>query len=109
MLAMSPAYLEERVRNFLAQITGKRKADNLQFEIINGQSAVGGGAAPTTHPPTTLIALSQSTLGVDALESALRNSSPPVIARISEDKVLLDLRTVMEDEEAELLEILTSV
>lgn len=109
MLAMSPIHLEERTRNFLAQLTRNRSSDTLQLEIREGRSAIGGGAAPTTHPTTTLIALSHSAFGVDALESALRNSSPPVIARIAEDKVLLDLRTVMEDEEAALLAILAAL
>lgn len=109
MLAMSPARLEERATNFLAHLTKNRTSDTLEFQIIDGQSAIGGGAAPTTHPATTLIAMRHNKLNVDALESALRNASPPVIARIAEDKVLLDLRTVMEDEEAELLEVLSTI
>ena len=109
MLVISSGQIEERVRNLLSRLTSKRFTDTIQAEIVDGRSAIGGGAAPTTHPPTSLIALKYKTGNVDSLESALRNSSPPVIARIAEDRVLLDLRTVMEDEESELLEILSSL
>jgi L-seryl-tRNA(Ser) seleniumtransferase len=106
MLALTRAQLEERARAFLY---GLREHEALRGEIIEGRSAIGGGSAPTTHPCTALIALTHHTLSADALEDLLRHSSPPVIARIAEDKVLLDLRTVLEDEEALLLEILSLV
>jgi L-seryl-tRNA(Ser) seleniumtransferase len=77
--------------------------------MIEGRSAIGGGSAPTTHPPTTLIALTHETLSADALDEALRRSTPPVIARIQEGKVFLDLRCVAEDEEAELLAVLATL
>jgi L-seryl-tRNA(Ser) seleniumtransferase len=107
MLAFSPEQLAERAREFLARMQDVVGAQALQGKIIEGQSAIGGGAAPTTHPATTLIALTHRTLSADEIERALRLSKPPVIARIAEDKVLLDLRTVFEDEEALLLKALS--
>jgi L-seryl-tRNA(Ser) seleniumtransferase len=71
--------------------------------LVDGESAIGGGSAPTTHPKTKLLALTHSRLSAEAIEEALRRSKPPVIARIAGGKVLLDLRTVAEDEEAKLL------
>jgi L-seryl-tRNA(Ser) seleniumtransferase len=109
MLALTFERMAERAQGFLSRLQQNGNAPALQGEIIEGQSAIGGGAAPTTHPRTALIALTHQRLSVDALESLLRRSTPPVIARIAEDKVLLDLRTVLEDEEALLLEILTSI
>ncbi len=109
MLALSHEAIAERARGFLSQLRESENASALKSELIEGHSAIGGGAAPTTHPPTTLIALTHATLSADALESLLRRSTPPVIARIAEDKVLLDLRTVMEDEEALLLAILLTL
>ena len=109
MLAYSPASLKDRAVDFLARLGQRRTGDELQSEIIDGESAIGGGAAPTTHPRTSLIALNHRILDVDTLECALRNSSPPVISRIAEERVLIDLRTVMADEESELLEILASL
>ena len=108
MLAISHQQLEERAREFLAHHSSKKTSDALGLEIVEGRSAIGGGAAPTTHPRTSLIALTHKTLGVEALESALRKSFPPVVARIADDKVLLDLRTVMEDEVEDLSRILLS-
>ncbi|HVS81970.1 MAG TPA: hypothetical protein VHE60_09570 [Pyrinomonadaceae bacterium] len=69
--------------------------------MIEGESAVGGGAAPTAHLRTVLISLTHGNLTANQLEVALRHSTPPVIARIVEDRVLVDLRTVAEAEESE--------
>jgi L-seryl-tRNA(Ser) seleniumtransferase len=106
MLAFKHEQIAERARSFLKRWQQSMSSSSLGCEIIEGQSAIGGGAAPTTHPQTTLIALAHQAMSADEVERALRNSKPPVIARIAEDKVLLDLRTVLEDEEAELLEVL---
>lgn len=109
MIAMTYEEIERRAHEFLSRWRERRHPRNLQLEITKGQSAIGGGAAPTTHPPTALIALTHETLSADQLEQALRLSTPPVIARIAEDKVLLDLRTVAEDEEADLLNALAAL
>jgi L-seryl-tRNA(Ser) seleniumtransferase len=111
MLALTTDELEQRARTFLSKLQEQAASSTaaLRYEIIEGQSAIGGGSAPTTHPKTALIALTHKTLSADALDRALRLSQPPVIARISESKLLLDLRTVAEDEEAALLAALTSL
>jgi L-seryl-tRNA(Ser) seleniumtransferase len=70
-------------------------------EVIPGFSTVGGGSLPTEEMPTYLLALDPPK--PDALMKALRNSHPPVIARIDEDRVLLDPRTVFPEQEAALL------
>jgi L-seryl-tRNA(Ser) seleniumtransferase len=85
----------------LAFIDGIRKSGlskGLKLEIMEGKSAIGGGSGPTSHPPTVLISISHQSLTPDQIESTLRHSSPPVIARIADDRVLLDLRTVAHDE-----------
>lgn len=105
MLALTCVEIERRAHDFLSRLQQDSSSgtQSLRYEIIDGQSAIGGGSAPTTHPRTALIALTHKNMSAGALEEALRLSTPPVIARIAEDKVLLDLRTVAEDEEAELL------
>jgi L-seryl-tRNA(Ser) seleniumtransferase len=78
----------------------------LKFEITKGNSVIGGGSAPDVQPATTILALRHTDISVSKLEEMLRSAKPPVITRILEDKVLIDLRTVSEAEESELLEIL---
>jgi L-seryl-tRNA(Ser) seleniumtransferase len=107
MLAATREETERRARDFAGRL-GPR-AGALSFEVIEGASAVGGGSAPTTHPPTALLALTHATLSPDALDAALRRSSPPVVARVLDGRVVLDLRTVAESEEAELLDALASL
>ncbi|MDT5122698.1 MAG: L-seryl-tRNA(Ser) seleniumtransferase [Acidobacteriota bacterium] len=109
MLALTTDEIKRRTRSFVSKLRKRLSTIALRYEVIEGQSAIGGGAAPTTHPPTVLIALTHETFSAMALEEALRQSSPPIIARIAEGQVLLDLRTVGEDEEADLLAALVAL
>ena len=94
MLGLSNDELEARARRVLEQVG----ATVLELRLQPGESAIGGGAGPTSNLPTTLIALSHPRMTSQEIERALRTASPPVIGRISEGKVLLDLRTVFPDE-----------
>ena len=67
---------------------------------IDGMSTVGGGSAPGAELPTRLVELGWSGLSADRIEQHLRSLDPPVIARIQDDRVVLDLRTVAPDEVA---------
>lgn len=109
MLAMTAEEIATRARSLMRKFKKQSAANKLLCELTEGVSAIGGGAAPTTHPPTTLLTLTHLRLSAAALEEALRHSQPPIIARISENQVLLDLRTVAADEEAELLEALAAI
>jgi L-seryl-tRNA(Ser) seleniumtransferase len=108
MLAATRDEIEGRVRAFGQRLGARMGSGALTFEIVEGQSAIGGGSAPTTHPPTALIALAHTSLSASALDDRLRRHTPPVIARILDGRVVLDLRTVSEDEEDELLDALAS-
>jgi len=70
-------------------------------DVINGFSTVGGGSLPTEEMPTYLLALTPS--NPDSFLKTLRDLSPPIIARIADEQVLLDPRTVLVDQEAVLL------
>jgi L-seryl-tRNA(Ser) seleniumtransferase len=65
---------------------------------IDGTSTVGGGSAPGAELPTRLVELSREGMSADRIEQHLRSLDPPVIARIQDDRVVLDLRTVLDDE-----------
>ena len=101
--------IEERTRAFSRRLRERVSSDALTSEIVEGRSAIGGGSAPTTHPPTALLALAHTSVSASALDEKLRHTQPPVIARILDDRVVLDLRTVAETEEDELLDALASV
>ncbi|PYS78780.1 MAG: L-seryl-tRNA(Sec) selenium transferase, partial [Acidobacteria bacterium] len=108
MIVATRERIEERTRAFSRRLRERVSSDALTSEIVEGRSAIGGGSAPTTHPPTALLALTHAALTASALEERLRRAAPPVIARILDDRVVIDLRTVSEAEEAELLDALAS-
>jgi L-seryl-tRNA(Ser) seleniumtransferase len=99
-IATSAAEIKARADRFVERLA-PRIDTGIQLEVIEGESAVGGGAAPTAHLRTVLISLTHGNLTSNQVEAALRHSTPPVIARIVEDRVLVDLRTVAEAEESE--------
>jgi L-seryl-tRNA(Ser) seleniumtransferase len=61
---------------------------------IDGMSTIGGGSAPGAELPTRLVEISRDGMSADEIERHLREQEPPVIARIHNDRVVLDLRTV---------------
>ena len=110
MLSASSEIMNEGARSFKAKLEGVLGTQSeLTVDIIPGNSAVGGGAAPDVAPETTLVALTHGKRSDQELERALRLSNPPVIARIVDGKVVLDLRTVLENEEEELIGILSGI
>ncbi len=67
-------------------------------ELIEGESEVGGGSFPGAKLKTWLVRLNPQQLGPDTLVARLRAKDPPVIARIADDRVVLDPRTIFPDE-----------
>jgi L-seryl-tRNA(Ser) seleniumtransferase len=68
-------------------------------EITEGDSVIGGGAAPSSVLPTRVLALTRPDLSAEHLSARLRNSDPPIIVRVEEGRVLLDLRTVFPEQD----------
>jgi L-seryl-tRNA(Ser) seleniumtransferase len=77
--------------------------------VIPGVSAVGGGSAPGVELPTWLVAITKDGVSPDALEEHLRHLTPPVIARIERDTVVLDPRTVLPAQDAQLLSLVQAL
>jgi L-seryl-tRNA(Ser) seleniumtransferase len=109
MIALSQDEIRGRAEALLASVRENRSTTSLTVELIDGESAIGGGSAPTANPRTVLIALSHSALSCEAIEATLRRSNPPIIARIAEGRVLLDLRTVADEEKPELIRALAAI
>ncbi|MGE5113579.1 MAG: L-seryl-tRNA(Sec) selenium transferase [Acidobacteriaceae bacterium] len=76
-----------------------RLQPTLRVELVSGESVVGGGAAPGSTLPTTLLAVTRTGMSANALNDSLRANQPPIIARVEDGRVLLDLRTVFPGQE----------
>ena len=99
MLSLTAAEIEQRAKRVVEQLA----STDLKLELEPGESAIGGGAAPTSRIKSVLIAVTHPGKSAADLERQLRRSSPPVVARVAENKVLLDLRTVFPEDLAALV------
>ena len=84
----------EELNNKLINLIGDRG----EVSIENGRSEVGGGSLATESLPTRLVSFSLNKCTLEGLARRLRLSDPPIIARILNNKVAFDLRTIKEDE-----------
>lgn len=109
MLALSKTDIEQRARAVIESYQRKSDSSPLKLEAQDGESAIGGGAGPNTHPATSLIAIEHADYSAADLESALRFSNPPIISRIADGRVLLDLRTVEPSADDEIVSALLSI
>jgi L-seryl-tRNA(Ser) seleniumtransferase len=71
----------------------------VELDVVQGASRVGGGAAPEMDIPTWLATVRPASLSAAALERRLRRLDPPVVARVHEDRVFFDFRTVLPGED----------
>ena len=101
MMRLSKEAIGERAEALAARIA----APKLKVEIVDGESILGGGAAPSSVLPTRLLALTCEGLSADGLATRLRGSEPPIIARVEEGRVLLDLRTVFPEQDAAVADV----
>ena len=92
MIGMSVEEIERRAQ----ALAGALRQAGYDVEVISGRSTVGGGSLPGETLPTRLVALAVES--PDAFLAKLRAGDPPVVARIEADRVVLDLRTVVDDE-----------
>ena len=90
MMRLSKAEIDRRGQ----AIANRVQASRLLLEVRDGESIIGGGAAPSATLPTRVLAITCEGLSADELSARLRANDPPIIARVEEGRVLLDLRTV---------------
>jgi L-seryl-tRNA(Ser) seleniumtransferase len=105
MMRLTPAEIGRRAE----VIAAHARPAKLQIEIVDGESVIGGGAAPSSVLPTRLLALICDSLSADQLAVRLRASDPPIIARVEDGRVLLDLRTVFPEQDTALSSVLTAL
>jgi len=81
----------------------------VQAEVIRGESVIGGGAAPSAVLPTHLLAVTVTGMSADDLLARLRTAAPPIIARISDERTVLDLRTVFPEQDGAVIAALREI
>jgi len=110
MMRLSKDEITRRAEAIAVQVqTAQAKPAKLKMGLCDGESVIGGGAAPSAVLPTRLIALNHANLSADELSARLRASDPPIIARVEQGRVLLDLRTVFPEQDTNLTIALASL
>ncbi len=110
MMHLSKDEIARRAEKIVSEVeSAQAKSARLKLELLDGESVVGGGAAPSAVLPTRLIALTHADLSADELSARLRGSTPPIIARVEEGCVLIDLRTVFPEQDKVLVKTLSSL
>jgi L-seryl-tRNA(Ser) seleniumtransferase len=96
MIAMTEGDVERRARALADALHG---APGVRTEIVDGESTIGGGSAPGLSLPTRLVAIEVTGTSADALDARLRAGDPPLVARIDRDRLVIDLRTVVPEQD----------
>jgi L-seryl-tRNA(Ser) seleniumtransferase len=115
MIRASAAEIEKRARGVAQQLNPILAAAQAKVEIGEGQSVIGGGSTPAEHLPTSLLRIASAKYSAAQLEERLRTGAKitdvqrtPVLARVSEDWLVLDLRTVFPSQEEKLTRALAA-
>ncbi|MCL4502692.1 MAG: L-seryl-tRNA(Sec) selenium transferase [Deltaproteobacteria bacterium] len=88
----------DRQAKALARSLRRALGEGIQVRVVDSIGRVGGGALPQVSLPSRALALTAPPLSPQQLEARLRQADPPVIARIEQDQLLLDMRTLPPDD-----------
>jgi L-seryl-tRNA(Ser) seleniumtransferase len=102
MLRRSADEIREHAERLASQLQEKNLA--MAVATASGFSEMGSGSLPTQNLATTLAAITPEKISVDELAKRLRRHEPPVFARIQNDQVLIDPRTLREGDDAVIIE-----
>ncbi len=95
MMRLSKAEVGERAEG----VAKRLQCSRLSLTVLDGESVIGGGAAPSATLPTRVLGITCKGLSADELSSSLRAIDPPIVARVEEGRVLLDFRTVFPEQD----------
>jgi L-seryl-tRNA(Ser) seleniumtransferase len=111
MIRLTVEEIKRRAQNFLRELTPELPPGEVELELTDGSSLAGGGSTPTQSLPTKLIRIASARYSAAQLEQRLRRAPTggSVIARVEDDRLILDLRTVFPEQESLLLKTLSSV
>jgi L-seryl-tRNA(Ser) seleniumtransferase len=110
MIRATPQELKHRAENFIRELRPELPLDEVEIEIVDGASLAGGGSTPTQSLPSKMIRIASVRYSAAKLEQRLRRAPAgiSVIARVEEDRLALDLRTVFPEQEPLLVKTLAA-
>jgi L-seryl-tRNA(Ser) seleniumtransferase len=110
MIRLRPQQLKRRAENLLRELTPELPLGEVELEITDGASLAGGGSTPTQSLPTKIIRIASARHSAAQLEQRLRRSPAgvSVIARVEDNRLILDLRTVFPEQEPQLVAALAA-
>jgi L-seryl-tRNA(Ser) seleniumtransferase len=97
MLSLDTKRLKKRGKRLLKRLSGVT-SKKMAFTLREDVSQVGGGALPLQELPTLVVAIKPLEVSVNSLEENLRKGEPPIVCRISKEELILDMRTVFDEE-----------
>jgi L-seryl-tRNA(Ser) seleniumtransferase len=111
MIRATPQELKRRAENFIRELRPELPLDEVEVEITDGDSLAGGGSTPAQSLPTKVIRIASARYSATKLEQRLRRAPAgiSVIARVEDDRLVLDLRTVLAEQEPLLVKTLAAV
>ncbi|HEV1996225.1 MAG TPA: L-seryl-tRNA(Sec) selenium transferase [Candidatus Acidoferrum sp.] len=111
MIRATPQELKRRAENFIRELRPELPLDEVEIEIADGSSLAGGGSTPSQSLPTKIIRIASARYSATKLEQRLRRAPAgiSVIARVEDDRLILDLRTVFPEQEPLLIKTLAAV
>jgi L-seryl-tRNA(Ser) seleniumtransferase len=99
----------EEIGKRAEEVAQRLRSSMLSLTVLDGESVIGGGAAPSAVLPTRVLAITCQGLSADQLSARLCASDPPIIARVEDGRVLLDLRTVFPEQDEAVAKALKQV
>lgn len=90
---------KEEIGRRAEAIANRVRSSRLSVEVRDGESVLGGGAAPSATLATRVLSITCEGLSADELSARLRAYDPPIIVRVEDGRVLLDLRTVFPEQD----------
>jgi L-seryl-tRNA(Ser) seleniumtransferase len=110
MIRMTAQEVKRRSENFIRELRPELPLNEVEIEVVDGSSLAGGGSTPAQSLPTKVIRIASARYSAAKLEQRLRRApaGTSVIARVEEDRLVLDLRTVFPEQEPGLIKTLAS-
>ena len=107
MLHAPPEEMKERANRLAGKI--KQAAPHLAVDVVPSVARSGGGTLPLHEIPSYAVRLKDETSAADALAGELRSADPPVVGRVGEGRLWLDVRTLLDGDEEEVVSALEAL